>query len=260
MKLNQKTLRAGNLVSVVEYSRPLPKDSPRQRAEKHRATTDAQRRLNNKTLKGKLAFLLAANFLPGKDYFITLTYAAGQEPKDRTTAKKNEQAFIRKLRKQRRQRGLTTKYISTVESRHDDGRYHHHMVINSTDIKRDVEDLLSLWTFGSVDIRILFDKTHRKSNWLSVARYLTKERPEDGPDLTPVGARVFSCSRNLYRPKPEYRIIDDAERAELPPGAEMIDGDRHEKIVDGVTIEVRALMYITKTCYEPYDDILKKVL
>lgn len=260
MKINQKTLKAGNLVSIVEYSRPLPTDNTRQRAEKHRATVEAQRRLNNKSLKGKVAFLLAANFRPGTDYFITLTYADGNDPHDRSTAKKNEQSFIRKLRKQRQRRGCTTRYISTIESRHGEGRYHHHMIINSTNTKNDVEDIISLWALGYVDIRILFDKTHRKSNWVSVARYITKERPEDGPDLTPVGARVFSCSRNLYRPKPEYRIIDTRDRAEIPEAAEIIDLRVQSITVDGVDIGVRSLLYLTKSCYTPYEDLLSKVL
>ena len=60
MKLTQKTIEAGDLVVVVEYSRPLPHDTKKQRTEKHKATTEAQKKLNNKTAKGKCALLLAA--------------------------------------------------------------------------------------------------------------------------------------------------------------------------------------------------------
>ena len=50
MKLTQKTIEAGDLVVVVEYSRPLPHDTKKQRTEKHKATTEAQKKLGTDEL------------------------------------------------------------------------------------------------------------------------------------------------------------------------------------------------------------------
>ena len=243
MKLTQKTIEAGDLVVVVEYSRPLPHDTKKQRTEKHKATTEAQKKLNNKTAKGKCALLLAANFKPRKDYFITLTYDA-ETPSTRKEALKNLSAFLRKLRTTRRRRGDVLKYVSASEHLHGDGRPHHHLVMNSTsNPKQDLEDLLSLWEFGHVDVSFLFDKAHKNKTWFDVGAYLTKERPIDGKDVTPVGSRVFSCSRNLVRPKPAYRIIDETERAVMPAGADPIEDHTNTSIVDGITVLVRWLIY-----------------
>ena len=129
------------------------------------------------------------------------------------------------------------------------------MIINATEFNKDLEDIKSLWEpCGHVDVRILFDKKHRDSTWFSVARYLTKERPEDGQDITPVGARAYTCSKNLVHPKPSYRIIDDSERAKLPKGAELIDGLPQgdvQTIVDGIPVILRYLTYQLPENYAP---------
>lgn len=246
MKLSQKTIEAGDLVSIVEYSRPLPKDTPKQRTAKHQVTTEAQKVINSKLATRKLAFLLAANFRPRIDYFVTLTYE-GQAPTARDEAKKIFAAFMRKLRTQRRARGNDLKYAYCIECRHGDGRYHHHMVLNATDPKRDFEDLASLWDSGYAKVTFLFDDAHKDDTWFSVARYIVKERPETGKDETPVGSRIFSCSRNLYRPKPVYRIIDEKDRAVMPADAVPIEdgagnGSR-TVIVEGISITIRWLTY-----------------
>ena len=248
MKLSQKTIEAGDLVSIVEYSRPLPRDTKKQRTSKHQVTKEAQKRLNNKSAKGNCAFLLAANFRPGTDLFVTLTYE-GETPAGRKEALKKLYAFLRKLRKTRQRRGYDLKYVSASEHLHGDGRPHHHLVINATDIKQDLEDIKTLWESGQIKLTRLFDKDHQHETWFSVAEYLTKERPIDGKDLTPVGSRIFSCSRNLYRPKPEYRIIDEKDRAFLPPGAEPIEDGSRTVIVDGIPIVIRWLTYQRRPHY-----------
>lgn len=253
MVLIQRILEAGDLVSITERSKPLPRDTKRQRAEKHRMTCEAQKRLNNKTAMGKCAFLLAANFMPYHDYFVTLTYSEESQPKNREEARKCEKAFFRKLRTVRRKRGHSLKYVSATEGKHGDKRFHHHVIINATAFEKDLEDIKTLWNmYGHADIRTLFDKAHRRSTWFSVARYLTKERPEDGQDITPVGARVYTCSKNLIHPKPTYRIINENEHAELPQGAELIDGlpqGEIQTIVDGIPIKLRYLTYQRRPHY-----------
>lgn len=252
MKLSQKTIEAGDLVSVVEYSRPLPTDTKKQRTAKHQVTTEAQKKINSTFASHKLAFLLAANFRPRIDFFVTLTYE-GQAPTRRNDARKIFAAFIRKLRTQRRARGTILKYAYCIESLHGDGRYHHHMVINSTDSKQDFEDIKTLWESGYAKITFLFDEDHKEDTWFSVAKYLVKERPETGKDETPVGSRIFSCSRNLYRPKPKYRIIDEKERAVMPPDATPIEdgpgNGSHVVIVNGIQITLRWLTYQRRSHY-----------
>ena len=49
-----KMIVAGNLVKVVLYTAPEPRDTPRARAEKSRMTSAAQKAMNDKTARDKL--------------------------------------------------------------------------------------------------------------------------------------------------------------------------------------------------------------
>lgn len=222
MKKRRKTIYAGFLVKVVEYTPPLPRDTPQQRAAKHKATTAAQKRLNYRTAQGKLEVKLAANF-NSRDYFCTFTYKPGQEPRSRKEANQHKAQYVRKVRAQRRKRGQDIKWIFSVENKHGEGRYHLHAVISSADPHLDLDELRSLWPYGYVEVSRLFDSEHKFNTWLDVARYMTKERPEDGKDCTPVGAQIYSCSRNLTPPRIETEWIEDSAPLDMPPGAFVIE-------------------------------------
>lgn len=199
----------------------MPKDTGRKRAAKQRSSTEARRRLNRRTAREKLEFLLAANFTAA-DYFVTLTYAEENEPVKRKTVKTNEQFYIRRLRCVRRRRKNTdrVKWVSSIENKHGDQRWHIHLVISSSgSLKQDLEDLRSLWPFGLVNVSLLFDREHRENRWDDIASYLTKERPENGKDETPVGSQIYSCARGLARPVIKTVWVEEDSQIEIPANA-----------------------------------------
>lgn len=71
MAKRKKTIIAGRIRKTVIYTAPEPQDSPRVRAAKSKATSAAQKAMNDKTARGRLELLLACNFT-GKDLFLTL--------------------------------------------------------------------------------------------------------------------------------------------------------------------------------------------
>lgn len=227
MKKRRKTIYAGTLVKVVEYTPPMPRDTPQQRAAKHKATTAAQKLLNYRTAQGKLEVKLAANFT-AKDYFCTFTYAPGQEPRSRAEANSHKAQFVRRFRAQRKKRGQVLKWVFAVEHKHGEGRWHLHAVLNAAAGPLDIDEIKSLWPFGYVDVSRLFDSEHRFNTWLDVARYMTKERPEDGKDTTPVGAQIYSCSRNLTPPRVITEWIEDGAPLVIPAGAFVYDRNETE--------------------------------
>lgn len=227
MKKKRKTIYAGSLVKVVEYTPPMPRDTAKQRAVKHKDTTAAQKRLNYRTAQGRLEVKLAANFT-GRDYFCTFTYEPGREPCSRKEANHHKAQYVRKVRNQRRKRGQDIKWIFSVENKHGFGRYHLHAVISSADPHLDFDELRSLWPYGHVETTCLFDSDHKFNTWLDVARYMTKERPEDGKDCTPVGAQIYSCSRNLIPPRIETEWIADSSPLNMPLGAYVIEREETE--------------------------------
>lgn len=222
MKKRRKTIIAGSLVKVVEYTPPMPRDTKQQRAAKSKATTAAQKRLNYRTAQGNLETKLAANF-SSKDYFLTFTYEQGQEPRSRKEANQHKQQYLRRLRAQRARRGQPLKWVFCVENKHGAGRYHLHAVINAAAPGIDLDELCSLWPFGHVEASRLFDTEHKFNTWLDIARYMTKERPEDGTDTTPVGAQIYSCSRNLAPPRIIIEWIEEAAQMDIPAAAFIIE-------------------------------------
>ena len=222
MKRRRKTIIAGNLVKIVEYPPPMPRDNQQTRSARHRTTTAAQQALNFRTAQGKLETKLAANF-SSQDYFITFTYRQGEEPATRKEAAKHKAQYIRRLRNARSRRAQPLCWIFALENKHGDGRYHFHAVINAAGGENDQEEIISLWDHGGVHIEQLFNAQHDNgetfNTWIQLARYMTKERPEEGPDTTPNGAQLYSCSRNLKKPTVITEWIDAGSPVEIPPGA-----------------------------------------
>ena len=74
---------------------------------------------------------------------------------------------------------------------------------------------------------------------------MTKERPEDGKDCTPVGAQIYSCSRNFTPPRIETEWIDEGAPLDVPPGAFIIE---RAEVVNEYS-RYRYLKYMTEPLY-----------
>lgn len=217
MAKRKKVITAGRLVKTVIYTVPQPRDDDHVRAAKSRITTAAQRALNFRTAQSRLEMILAANFIRG-DLFCTLTYRDECLPGKLAEAKKRIRTFLKLLRQERRRHGLDLKYVYVTEGQHGDKRYHHHLVINATSLN-DLEMICSLWKYGDmVEVEKIQDH-----EYISIAKYITKENAEDKP----VGAQMWTRSRNLEQPKVESYFVPDDETIQAPPGAHVLE--REEK-------------------------------
>ena len=219
MAKRKKTITAGCIVKTILYTAPEPRDGERARAEKSRMTTAAQKAMNDKTARGRLEMLLAANFV-GRDLFLTLTYRDADLPAKRAGAVKNVRKFLKQLREHRKARGQVTKYIYTTEEKHGAARLHHHIVLNATE--RDIETIRSLWPYGDVvDLEYVRDRDYD-----TLARYMTKESVEGRP----VGAQMWTGSRNLDKPVVESCFVSDDTALAVPPGCFVLE--REEKTTE----------------------------
>lgn len=204
MSKRMKIITAGNLRKVVMYTPVMPRDGPVVRAQKSRATTEAQKRMNDKTAKAKLELTIAANF-KGNDLFVTLTYDNEHLPPTIKAAEAILRGFVRVLREDRKRHGQTLKYVYATENGHGDGRIHHHIIINATG--RDIETIRSLWANGDqVDIAPLYRKT-----WEAHAEYMTKEGGG-----RPVGKRMWTPSRKLDKPRVTTYWVHEGTRIDVP--------------------------------------------
>lgn len=215
-KTKRRTMiTAGRLVYGVCYTAALPRDEGQQRAAKLKASSAARQRINLKHSWQKLEVVIAANF-SYRDLVLTLTYDEGHLPSSTREAVRLLKKFLTQLRAERQKYGGELKYIYVTESRHDDGRIHHHVIINGTG--SDYELIRSLWVHGSA---INID-TVDTSGYEELARYLTKEARENG---SPNGARTWIPSKGLIHPKAESDWVDDNLTLAAPPGAIILEAE-----------------------------------
>lgn len=207
MKKRKKEVRAGNLVYAIISTPPAPRDPEHVRAAKAKASTQARRALNMKAAYRRLEMLLAANFTQ-YDLHLTLTYRDSDLPATRKEAVARLRKFLAQMRKLRQARGVMFKYIYVTEGKHGAKRLHHHVVINTTGC--DIDDIRSLWPYGDqVDIELIADR-----EYTDLARYITKEA-DDGK---PVGAQMWTGSRNLEKPQVTVTWVDENETLVPPAG------------------------------------------
>lgn len=160
------------------------------RAAKVKESRKAQRNLNNKNAKKKVIRLVQGNFGKG-DLIMTLTYEDHYYP-DESRAKKDMDAFIKALRRERKKQGLPDlKYLYVIEyvPEGEDTkkvRIHHHIIINAMD--RDIAE--SKWKKGRVESK--YADPDKDFGLEGYAHYITKTGRK--------GHHMWSASRNLKKP------------------------------------------------------------
>ena len=206
------TLRAGRVVRQVLFS---PRDpNPNQRRRGISISKEDKQRANLKTSYEKLLMLMCANFSPG-DWWITLSYDDAHLPADRESSKKPFRKFIRAFRKYRKGNGEALKYVYCTQLTTKNGgrRLHHHMVMRWED-DTDRDRIAALWEGGEV---VYVRKLKGFEDIIDKAHYMCREPRELGVHVP--GEQMWTGSRGLIRPKPQYVTIDnDSIDIDIPVG------------------------------------------
>ena len=214
----KKIISAGPLVLEAIYPRGNAHDGPRPRAGKRKLSSEAQQRLNRKHSFQKLELMLAANFVPG-DWIVCLTYDQEHLPKNRAQAVARLKEFRRKLTLRRRAKGRELLMIWNAENVFDQGRWHHHCVINACG--EDFALLRELWPWGA-DIEIQKLRIDKEHSYEAVARYMTKEARER-PNL-----RSWSYTRSCRQPEVESFPVPEDTPLQPPKGAQIYEDERKQ--------------------------------
>lgn len=209
----KKILTAGALVKEVIYTRAAGREPAKVRAAKRKASTEAQQLMNAKYSWQKLELMLAANFVPG-DLVVTLTYDDEHLPADRTAANARLKRFRKDLAEARRKRGQTLQMIWTTENASGGGRWHHHVVVNTTG--NDFAEIARLWDCGA-DLEIRRLQADRDKNYESLARYMCKEARERP------GLRSWSYTRSCRHPEVEVFPVPDDTQLAAPEDATVLE-------------------------------------
>ena len=183
------------------------------REKKDRALINA--RMREKQKRDRFRRILEANFTE-QDMMITLTYNYGQIdyasvdkaemerelaqlPQDETEARKDVQAYVRRLRRWMQRNGrdpaqLKYMYVTETGKEQRDGeqlpwsvRFHHHVILSG--VPREAAE--ELWTYGFANSRRL---QPNEAGLAQLAAYLTKQRRF---------SHSWARSKNLITPQPD---------------------------------------------------------
>lgn len=200
----KRIITAGPLVMEAVYPASSLRDGPRVRQGKRSLSSRAKQRMNFIYAWQKLKLLIAANFGPG-DIFGTLTYSDDFLPPGRREVMRDISSFTKRLRKARM--GVEFRYIYVIEHKHDEGRWHVHILINASG--DDYELIRRTWGRGNVEFRKI--RVDQEKNYETLAKYLCKEQ-RDRP-----GLRLWSGSRNLRKPERDCFRVEADEPLRPPP-------------------------------------------
>lgn len=220
-----KHIKAGEL--HIEVIGQIPEKEYKRRSARSRSTSPAQAFYNEKRSWQELELVIATNFC-SRDWVVTYTYDNDHLPPDKKAASKEIQKHFRKLRTVRKKRGADLLYIYVTEGYHkkcavdflgedghlEDGRLHHHVVINGLG-PADREEIQSLWHGdGYIRMEPLELRYVRE-----LAKYMTKEARDFGRPKP--GERTWNASRNLKKYEVTYdEISSNSVTLTPPPGAE----------------------------------------
>lgn len=154
----------------------------------------------------RLELRLALFGYEGSHY--TLTFDPAHLPRTFQDTRKAFRAFRARLLRWRKD--IPYDWISALEGKHGDHRFHVHMILRDSDFSP--TEVRWLWKQGEVDEEPVLLK---EGGYRRLAEYLNKERPDGF--VIPIGRHPWSCSRSLSQkiPPPE-RWTDCSSAIEIP--------------------------------------------
>lgn len=222
----RKLKTGGQLVQVVDYPQPAPRETAEARAQHRKLSSEAQQRMNAKYSWQKLMWKIAANFVPG-DLVVTLTYDDEHLPQNRKQAAACLKRFRANMAKAMKTKGQEFVAVYSTEHLHSSswvpvaGRWHHHLVIRATG--DDFRTIIAAWPYGS-EIEIHRFEISSDRNYETLARYMAKERQDTA------NVHVWGCTRNCRKPEEESFTIEEDAQITIPDGAMFIQREVKETI------------------------------
>ena len=199
--------QAGPLVKECRAIRPrlLSTDTRGERREKNQIVRSPHSAVC-RTQADRLELRLALFGYSGSHY--TLTFDRAHLPHSFRDCRNRQRAFLARVKRWKGVRCVD--YITCIEGRHGDHRYHIHAVFSDVDVS--AAEIRYLWRYGEVDDEPVLLKT---GGYRRLAEYFCKEA-SDGY-IIPVGRHPWNCSRSLSAklPQPE-RWMDASGVVEIP--------------------------------------------
>ena len=223
-----KRIDAGPLRIEALYPRASRYDTPRQRAAKQKASSEAQRRINQIHSFEELELMLAVNFpTPGSAWVIVLTFDDAHMPKSRAEAQRRAKYFRQKLAAAYKAAGVPLPVVFWAPEvlTSATGRWHFHIVITNTG--HDLDIIRRCWIYGS-DVEANKLRVDAEKNHETLARYMTKELRECQDYADKPGLHGWSCTRNAKRPETETLTVPDDFKLTPPAGCTVLIDEKRQ--------------------------------
>lgn len=214
----EKSYKCGDYKEVYIYPVFAEQAKGGARRRKAKPTSEAQQRLNKRISENNLIRLLNANFTKD-DIAFDLTYKNETNPTTNEQAKRDLSNFFRRLKRFRKQKGLSDlKYIAVTERGERKGRVHHHIVMSGG---VSINDLAKLWGKGYTKAQPLqFDET----GLIGKGKYMTKQA---------LFFRSFNASKNLIHPQPTKRDGRLSNRKAMEMCVDIYNKELYERLYEG---------------------------
>lgn len=228
-----KRIDAGGIQVVALYNRRSGWETPKERAAKQKASSAAQRRMNQIYSYQKLELMLAMNFpTAGSAMVCAATFDDKHMPGSRSEAQLRFKYFLKLLRRERKAEQLPEPVVFWAPEilSSESGRWHFHFVLDNTG--RDIEMIRRCWIYGS-DVEA--EKLRKPDGpelpaWLAeagedeepnnlykaLAKYMTKELRECQEYETKPGLHGWSCTRNAKKPEIDTVTVPDDYEIDPP--------------------------------------------
>lgn len=191
-----KEIKSGDQLEVEiypEFTRSQRGNIPEEGRRKKDRQRQAQNNLNEKNSRKQCERVILANFDEG-DIWATFTYTDKNVPTSMEMAKKDIQKYIRRVNHRRKKMGLpNAKYVYVTECGNN-GRCHHHIVMDGGLDMKIVEEL---WYSGRRNRVRRLKKD--KNGLVGIAKYIakTKGKEQKGSKFQ----RMWTPSKGLKKPK-----------------------------------------------------------
>lgn len=263
-RYRRRTWRAGRTVEVMEtYPTRFGDELTRERTGK--ATREAVAVYNRQMAIDRLGRIIAENFEPLEDLFVTLHYERHNRPADYKTAVSQRERFLSRLKKEYEKCGAELKYIKTT-AYGERGAVHHHLILNRAVKSRVIYGIWAKVAKSSVkarqpDARALYSS----GEYSSLAAYFVDQFEKGTNSSEMKYKRRWICSRNLKKPREDPpRDIEEIKWKEPPTAARGYYIDTDSIRAGTNPVNGRPYLFYRMVKLPPdfvcYDDKLKRYL
>lgn len=181
-------------------------------------TREAVANYNRQMAIDRLGRIIAENYVPLEDLFVTLTYERHNRPSNYDSAVKHREKFLSLLKKEYARYGKEIKIVKSTAIG-ERGAIHHHLVLNRAVPNRVIYSLWETVIHSSMDARPPDVRTlYSTGEYSSLAAYIVDQFSKCPDSEAMKNKRRWTCSRNLKKPKEEPpQYIQEIKWKEPPP-------------------------------------------